>query len=105
MQSQAQLESALARAQQIHSYGGGDIDMATLAAAYAWGIAKNHPFVDGNKRMALVAIYVFLALNGYYLDAKEEDAYLAMMSLASGAMSEADLIAWVRANSLPAGIG
>ncbi|MBU1156991.1 MAG: type II toxin-antitoxin system death-on-curing family toxin [Proteobacteria bacterium] len=96
---EAGLDSALARPKQIFSYGGEQSDISSLAAAYAWGISKNHPFADGNKRMSLVCIYVFLGLNEYYLDAREEDAYDTMMLLADGSLQEEVLAAWIRANT------
>lgn len=89
------LESALARPRNIHSYEP-DADIARLAAAYAFGIAKNHPFVDGNKRVALVAMRTFLLLNGFDLDASQSEKYLTFMALAEGKMTEKKLAAWVR---------
>ena len=89
------LESALARAQNIEAYEP-DADIARLAAAYAYGIAKNHPFVDGNKRTALVAMRTFLVLNGRRLDATPADKYLTFISLADGSLSEDELAAWLR---------
>lgn len=100
IQQRAGFDSALARPRQIFAYSDQDCDICALAAAYAWGIAKNHPFVDGNKRMALMCIYVFLGLNGHYLDAREEDAYDAMMKLADGGLTEEELVDWVRRNTL-----
>lgn len=99
IQKQGSLDSALTRPRQIYTYGGEQVDLYALAAAYAWGIAKNHPFVDGNKRMSLVCVYVFLGLNGYYLDATEEDAYSVMMALASGRISEEQVAEWVRSHT------
>ncbi|RJX30579.1 MAG: type II toxin-antitoxin system death-on-curing family toxin [Desulfarculus sp.] len=95
------LEAALARPRQLQAYGNKP-DLCALAAAYAWGISKNHPFVDGNKRMALLAIYVFLGLNGWHLDAREEEAFRVIMALAEGGLDEDELAAWIRANSLKA---
>jgi death-on-curing protein len=89
------LESALARAKNIHAYEP-DADIAHLAAAYGFGIAKNHAFVDGNKRTALVATRTFLLLNGYQLEATGEDKYLTFLSLAEGRLSEDDLASWLR---------
>jgi len=89
------LESALARAQNIEAYEP-DADIARLAAAYAYGIAKNHPFVDGNKRTALVAMRTFLVLNGGRLDATPADKYLTFISLADGSLSEDELAEWLR---------
>jgi death-on-curing protein len=91
------LESALARPQNLAAYEP-DSDIATLAAAYAFGIAKNHPFVDGNKRTALVAARTFLSLNDYDLIATKEDKYLTFISLADGSLSEEELADWIRAH-------
>ncbi len=94
------LEAALARPRQIHSYGGQAVSLPSLAAAYAWGLSRNHPFADGNKRMTLLAVYVFLGLNGMHLDAREEEAYRVIMQLADGALSEPELARWIEQNSL-----
>lgn len=90
------LESALARPQNIHET---DADLAALAAAYAFGIAKNHPFVDGNKRTALVAMRTFIVLNGAGLLATQQNKYLTILSLADGSLSETALAAWIRSNT------
>ena len=90
-------ESAMARPQNIAVYG--DPDFADLAAAYAFGIAKNHAFVDGNKRTALVALETFLELNGFELTADDGQAVLVILSVASSAFSEADVADWVRRNT------
>jgi death-on-curing protein len=90
------LASALARAQNKAAYG--DPDVAALAAAYAFGIARNHPFVDGNKRMALLAAEAFLVENGFGLDADDAAVYGAIMKLADGKLSESVLAAWIRKN-------
>ncbi len=89
------LESALARPQNIAVYEPAE-DIARLAAAYAFGIAKNHPFVDGNKRTALVACRTFLILNHYQLNATPTDKYLTFLSLAEGSLSEDELTTWLR---------
>lgn len=89
------LESALSRPKNIEAYEP-EADIARLAAAYAFGIAKNHPFVDGNKRTALVACRTFLILNGYQLNAEPADKYLTFLSLAEGTLSEDELAAWLR---------
>jgi death-on-curing protein len=88
------LASALARPQNraLHE----SPDAATLAASYAFGIARNHPFVDGNKRTAFVALEVFLDLNGLELDATDEDCVLATLRLAAGQLDEAALAQWIR---------
>lgn len=89
------LESALARPQNLHAYEP-DADLASLAAAYAFGIAKNHPFVDGNKRTALVAMRIFIILNGGEFIATQEEKYLTVMALAAGDLTEDALAAWIR---------
>ena len=89
------LESALGRPQNIAVYEP-DSDIARLAAAYAFGIAKNHPLVDGNRRTALVACRTFLILNGYQLTATPTEKYLTFLSLAEGTLSEEELAAWLR---------
>ena len=90
------LESALARAQNLAAYG--DPDVAELAASVAFGIAKNHPFVDGNKRTALVALETFLVLNEHELGADDVQCVLTIQSLAAGDLSEAKLAEWIRKN-------
>ena len=90
------LESALARPQQLHAYGDPPPDLVDLAASLAFGLARNHPFVDGNKRTAHVCYRVFLALNGADITASDEDKYVAMLSLAEGSQSEAEFAAWLR---------
>jgi death on curing protein len=93
------LESALARAQNLAAYG--EPDIADLAAAYAFGIARNHPFVDGNKRTAFVALVLFLALNGQSLNAPHTTCVFTMLRLASGELSEANLALWIRKHLAP----
>lgn len=92
------LESALARARQLHAYEA-DADLASLAAAYGFGVARNHPFVDANKRTALMAMYTFLAINGVELDAPEAEAVRMMLDLAAGKLTETELADWLRRNS------
>ena len=89
------LESALARPRQRWAYEP-DADLADFAAAYAFGIAKNHPFVDGNKRTAFAAMMLFLALNGRPLHVPEPEAIVTMLGVASGDLGEAELAAWCR---------
>jgi death-on-curing protein len=91
------LESALARPRQLHAYGDPAPDLADLAAALAHGLARNHPFVDGNKRTAHVAYRTLLALNGAELIATDEEKYLTMLALAEGKLTERDFAAWARA--------
>ncbi|MBO9581524.1 MAG: type II toxin-antitoxin system death-on-curing family toxin [Sphingobium sp.] len=88
------MESALARPQQLVAYG--EPDIAALAAAYAFGIARNHPFVDGNKRTAAVVAETFLALNGYAFDATDAELVVAFEALAAGDLAEAELADWFR---------
>ena len=90
------LSSALARPQNLLAYGEPPPDLAALAAAYAHGIARNHPFVDGNKRTALVAARTFLLLNAVDLDATQDDKVLTFLALAEGAISEEELADWIR---------
>jgi death-on-curing protein len=90
------LESALARPQQLHAYGDPAPDLADLAAALAYGLARNHPFVDGNKRTAHVAYRTFLAVNGAELEATDEEKYVAMLALAEGKLAERGFAAWLR---------
>lgn len=96
------LETALAKPRQLEAYGDPPPDAAALAAAYGYGIAHLHPFVDGNKRTSLVATLLFLALHGYDIDASPEERYLTWMALAAGDLPEADLAAWLRARLRPA---
>jgi death-on-curing protein len=92
------LQSALARPQNLLAYGSPPPDLAGLAAAYAYGIARNHPFVDGNKRTALIVSRLFLLLNGMDLVATQEEKYSTFLALAAGELSEEDLANWVRAH-------
>lgn len=91
-------ESALARPQNLFAYEGID-DVARLAACYAFGLAKNHAFIDGNKRIAFIACGLFLRLNGLKLAAPQADAALTFLALASGDLSEDALAGWIRQNS------
>ena len=93
------LKSALARPVNLNLYA--EPDVADLAAAYGIGLAKNHAFVDGNKRAAFLAVGLFLGLNGYRLSATQADATLTMLSVASGDLSEADFAKWIRKNLQP----
>lgn len=92
------LASALERPKSLLAYSNPAPDLAALAAAYAWGVARNHPFADGNKRMALVLLRLFLRLNGADLAASGADKYDTMMRLASGDLSETELAGWIRAH-------
>ena len=90
------LESALARPRQLHAYGDPAPDLADLAAALAYGLARNHPFLDGNKRTAAVACETFLELNGAVLEADDLELYPVYLALAEGKLSERDFAAWLR---------
>ena len=90
------LESALAR--PLNQYAYGKDDLAALAAAYGFGLAKNHSFVDGNKRTALLAIVTFLGLNGREFTASEAEAAVTMLGVASGEIDEEELARWIGAN-------
>jgi death on curing protein len=98
LRDEAALESALARPRQRHSYEP-ESDLAALAASYGFGLARNHPFHDGNKRIAFMAIVVFLGLNGYELDATEADVVTVIVALAAGRLTEEQLGEWVRSNA------
>lgn len=95
------LQSALARAEQLMAYGGGEVDLAALAAAYALGIARNRPFVDGNKHTAYVVCRTFLVLNGWDLVGPLAERYPVFLGLAEGSVSEAELTDWLRAHVRP----
>ncbi|HOO50002.1 MAG TPA: type II toxin-antitoxin system death-on-curing family toxin [Alphaproteobacteria bacterium] len=90
------LQSALARPQNILGYGSPDI--SELAAAYGYGISRNHPFNDGNKRTAFVVTELFLLMNGYELIANDESCVLIMLKVASGDISEDVFADWIRKN-------
>lgn len=90
------LESALARPKNLLAYSGDAPDLAALAAAYAWGLARNHPFVDGNKRTAYVVCRAFLQLNGNDLETAKDEKYLTFLRLAAGEISEEELATWIR---------
>ncbi len=93
------LDSALARPLNLLAHG--EPDLAELASAYGVGLAKNNAFVDGNKRVAFLAVGLFLALNGYRLVVSQADATLAVLAVASSEMDEAAFALWIRANSQP----
>lgn len=90
------LDSALARPQQLHSYGDPPPGLADLAASLAFGLARNHPFVDGNKRTAAVACETFIVLNDATLNADDLELYPLYLALAEGSLSEAEFAAWLR---------
>ncbi len=94
------LDSALAKPKNVFAYSqddpDADVDLAVLAASYAFGIAKNHPFVDGNKRVAYVVCRTFLMLNGADVVASADEKYDTFLSLAAGSIDEGELAVWIR---------
>jgi death on curing protein len=96
LRDEGMLESALARPQQLAHYG--EPDVAALAASYGYGLIKNHAFVDGNKRVAFLAVGMFLYLNGYRLSTSQVDATRTMLALAASELSEEQFAKWIRAN-------
>ena len=90
------LSSAMARPKNLLAYSKPRPDLAALAAAYAYGIARDHPFVDGNKRTALVAVRTFLIVNGVDLEATQDEKYLTFLELAKGTLTEEQLADWIR---------
>jgi death on curing protein len=99
MRDEGLLDSALARPLNLLAYG--EPDYADLAAAYGVGLAKNHPFVDGNKRAAFLSVGLFLALNGYRLTAGQAEATLTILAVAASDIDEAAFAAWIRNNAKP----
>lgn len=93
------LDSALARPQQLEAYG--EPTIFDLAASYAFGLARNHAFVDGNKRVSFVVAELFLALNGYELAGSDSDVVDTWLKLAAGEMSEVELSVWLSHNARP----
>jgi death on curing protein len=96
LRDEGMLESALDRPKNKWSYE--NADLAELAAAYAFAIARNHPFVDGNKRSSLLALYTFLGVNGIDFDVPEADAAAMILALAAGEVNEDGLTRWIRDN-------
>ena len=92
------LDSAVARPATLYGYG--ETDIFRLATAYAFSLVRNHPFVDGNKRSAFLAAYVFLRINGYAVVADEAGAATMTLALAAGEITEDEFAAWLRANSI-----
>jgi death on curing protein len=97
----ALLESALARAQQLHAYGDPPADLADFAATLAFGLARNHPFVDGNKRTAAVCCETFVELNGSVIEASDAELFPQYLALAEGKLAEREFAAWVRERLQP----
>lgn len=95
------LEAALTRAPQRHAYEP-DADIAELAAAYGFGLASGHPFVDGNKRIAFLTMAIFAQLNGHEIEAPEDEVVGIMLALAAGKLSEPELASWLRSRLRPA---
>lgn len=95
------LEAALARPQNLYNYAPADAALEHLAAAYGFGLSRGHSFPDGNKRLGLAVMDVFLRMNGGQLTASEADAVITMRAVAAGEMSEEELAIWVRKNSGP----
>lgn len=93
------LDSALARPHHVAAYG--EPDLAALAAAYAFGLVRNHPFVDGNKRTGFVAAATFLLLNGHDLDAAQQEVVTTFWRLADGSLTEPELAGWFRRRLRP----
>jgi death on curing protein len=92
-------DSALARPMNLAAYG--EASVSKLAASYGYGIARNHPFIDGNKRTAFVAVELFLALNGYRLAASDSDCVMVMLEVAAGQITEEAFAAWIANNIVP----
>lgn len=90
------LDSALNRPKQLCEYGGDNVDLCQLASAYAFGLAKNHPFIDGNKRTAAITCELFLNLNGRIFNITETEKYPHYLSLAAGELSEESFASWLR---------
>lgn len=99
LRDEALLESALARPRQRYAYDS-EADPATLAAAYGFGLARNHPYNDGNKRIAFVTMAVFLGLNGLEFTATESEVVTAIVALAAGELDEQALAEWVRLHTV-----
>lgn len=100
VRDEALIESALARPYHRWQYEA-DADLFTIAAAYGYGLTKNHGFIDGNKRVGFMAAYVFLGMNGFDLEAPEPDVVLTMLDLASDDLTENQFGQWLRAHAIP----
>ena len=98
VRDEAALESALARPQQKWRYAQ-KVDVAWLAAAYGFGLIKNHPYRDGNKRIGFLSIVTFLGINGHDLDATDAEVIFEILALADGRVSEEELAEWIRQHS------
>jgi death-on-curing protein len=104
LRDEAALESALARPRQCLAYEPG-CGTAELAAAYGWGLARSHPFNDGNKRVALLTMGVFLGLNGFEIEAPETEVVTVMVDLAAGLLTEQQLAEWLRSRMVASANG
>lgn len=100
LRDQGLLQSALAKAQHTHHYDP-DASIFELAACYGFGIARNHPFVDGNKRTSVLAVAVFLGLNGYDFDPDQGDEVETILKLAAGDLPQPELAKWIERNCRP----
>ena len=94
------LDSALGKPQQLNNYGEPPPDAAALAASYGYGISRNHPFIDGNKRTGYVAAELFLRLNGWRLTADDASCVVTMLAVAAGDITEEAFAAWLRAHAV-----
>lgn len=94
------LDSALGKPQQLNNYGEPPPDAAALAASYGYGISRNHPFIDGNKRMGYVSAELFLRLNGWRLTADDASCVVTMLAVAAGDITEEAFAAWLRAHAV-----
>ena len=97
LRDEGSLDSALARPRNLYAHN--QPDLCDLAASYAFGLCRNHPYVDGNKRTAFLAAYIFLKINNLSITANEVDATQAVLALASGQSSETDFAEWLRRNT------
>lgn len=94
------LDSALGKPQQLNNYGEPPRDAAALAASYGYGISRNHPFIDGNKRTGYVSAELFLRLNGWRLTADDASCVVTMLAVAAGDITEEAFAAWLRAHAV-----
>ena len=99
VRDEGMLESALARPRNRFAYEGDSIDIAALAASYGFGLAKNHAYIDGNKRIAFIAMFAFLRLNGWRIRAPEPEVVTLMIAVADGSVDENALAAWLRSHT------
>lgn len=97
VRDEGMVESALARPQNRWTYEAGSVDLADLAASYGFGLARNHGYLDGNKRIALAAMHLFSWINGFELAAEEAEEVAIVLDLAGGELQEPELADWIRA--------